>query len=156
MRVSPRNPVVVVACVLATAAQADSPSLCQQVAAHVWRASAAGASLAPDQWIVQGKAVTPAKAGPRGKAAYAAMIDALKAKGEWPEDAPGPGPALEYLPGTGLYMGRTIGGTANCESSVFALVDTKGLARVLPNPDGYTLPCWNMAGELGLVLGHPA
>ncbi|MDE2136239.1 MAG: hypothetical protein KGJ68_02285 [Gammaproteobacteria bacterium] len=64
--------------------------------------------------------------------------------------------ALEHLPGTNVYMGSTTAGTAHCQSAMFAEVGADGFARALPEPEGYTGPCWNMHGNLGTVLGKPA
>jgi len=82
------------------------------------------------------------------------LRNALDARGLLP--APDSVVELQHLPGTQVYMGRTVAGTAECQSSTFAEVEPDGSARALPEPPGYTAPCWNVQGNLGTVSDRPA
>jgi len=140
---------------LATAATPEPPSLCQQLAAQVWQSpTAVDGSLSP--WVAPIEADDPSKWGPHAVAANALLRSALEAHGLLTSSGPGSILELEQLPGTDVYMGSTVAGTAHCQSSMFAEVGADGSARALPEPEGYTGPCWNMHGNLGTVLGKPA
>ena len=141
---------------LAAAATTRSPSLCQQLATQVRQSAAtvwkSDGSLNP--WVRLAKVGEPHKRGPRGAAAHLLLHKMFEAQGLL-------GPMIsvleiEHLPGTRVYMGSTVAGTEECQSSMFAEIGSDGLARALSNPPGYTGPCWNVRGNVGAVLGHPA
>ena len=140
---------------LATVATAEPSSLCQQLAAQVWQSGAASdGSLSP--WVAAVKTDDPSKWGPHRAAVNALLRHTLEAHRLVSASGPGSILELEHLPGTQVYMGSTVAGTAECQSSIFAKVESDGSARVLPEPQGYTAPCWNVQGNLGTVFGHPA
>lgn len=58
--------------------------------------------------------------------------------------------------GRRAFGSAKVAGSAECQSSAFAVLSTDGSIHVLNAPQGYTAPCWNMQGNLGTVLGHPA
>jgi hypothetical protein len=140
---------------LANAATAEPSSLCQQLAAQVWQSGAVSdGSLSPRVAAVMTD--DPRKWGPHEAAVNEFLRHEMEAHGLLSASAPGSNLELEHLPGTQVYMGTTVGGTAECQSSTFAQVESDGSVRVLPEPQGYTAPCWNVQGSLGTVLGHPA
>jgi hypothetical protein len=53
-------------------------------------------------------------------------------------------------------MASVVAGTAECQQAAFAALSADGSVRVLPDPAGYTGPCWNLHGNLAKVLGQPA
>jgi hypothetical protein len=154
MRLMPRLAALAVGCPIALAGAAEAPSLCQQLAGHVWHASSAGATVTPDQWI---KTAATVDRGAFDKSASAASGVLAKALAPVLEaGTPREVPEVSRLSALPLYMGGTLGGTANCETAAFAQVDTQGVAHRLPDPEGYTAPCWSVHGDLGTVLGVPA
>jgi hypothetical protein len=128
------------------------------LAAQVWQVPAAvwktGGSLGLSVATV--KTVDPDKWGPHEAAAYAFLRHSLDARGLVTTIGPGSIVELQHLPGTQVYMGTTTAGTAECESSMFAELGPDRSGRVLPEPQGYTGPCWNVQGSLGTVFGRPA
>jgi hypothetical protein len=125
------------------------------LAAQVWQSGAVSdGSLSP--WVAAVKIDDPRTWGPHDAAVNALLRQRLEARGLMSVSGPGSILELEHLPGTQVYMGSTVAGTAECQSSIFAEVESDGSARVLPEPQGYTGPCWNVQGTLGTVFGHPA
>jgi hypothetical protein len=154
MRLMPRLAALAVSCPIAMAGAAEAPSLCQQLAGHVWQASAAGADVSPDRWI---KTAATVDRGAFDESTAAASGVLAKTLGPVLQaGTPNEVPEISRLSALPLYMGSTLGGTAHCETAAFALVDTQGVAHRLPDPEGYTSPCWNVHGDLGTVLGVPA
>jgi hypothetical protein len=154
MRLMLRIATLALSCPIAVARSAEAPSLCQQLAGHVWQGSSAGANVSPDQWI---KTAATVDRGAFDKSASAASGVLAKALGPVLQPGtPGEVPEISRLSAVPLYMGSTLGGTANCEAAAFALVDTQGVAHRLPDPAGDTGPCWNVHGDLGTVFGAPA
>lgn len=141
---------------LAIAATPEPSSLCQQLAAQVRQSAAAVSDGSLNTWVAAVKTDDPSKWGPHEVAVNALLRSALEAHGLLTLSGPGSRLELEHLPGTEVYMASTVAGTAHCQSSMFAEVSADGSARALPEPEGYTGPCWNMHGNLGTVLGKPA
>ena len=141
---------------LAAAATAEAPSLCQQLAAQVRQVPAPvwKSAGSPNLSVATVKAVAPREWGPHETAVYPFLRHALDTRELLP--APDAVVELQHLPGTQVYMGRSVAGTAECQSSTFAEVGTDGSARALPEPAGYTAPCWNVQGNLGTVFDRPA
>jgi hypothetical protein len=141
---------------LATAATAAQPSLCRRLAARVGRSPKvvwkSGGSL--KRWISPATAaVWPLERGSPQAAAYARLRHALAARGLLTPHQPA---ELHRLPGTRVYMVGTMAGSAECQSAAFAEIGARGAPHLLPNPRGYTAPCWNVHGNLARVLGQPA
>ena len=141
---------------LATAANPEPLSLCQQLAAQVRQPSAAVSEGSLSPWVVTVKTDDPSKWGQPETAVNVLLRHRLEAQGLLSASGPSSFLELEHLPGTQVYMGSTVAGTAHCQSSTFAEVASDGSARVLPEPEGYTAPCWNVQGSLGTVFGRPA
>ncbi len=55
-----------------------------------------------------------------------------------------------------IYMGRVTEGSAVCQYDLFVQLQRDGSYRLLPKPAADTVPCWDVSGYLGAVLGHPA
>ena len=142
---------------LVAAASAGSLSLCQQLATHVRKSAPAvlrsGRSLKPWVELTDGGDPNANAWGAREAAANAILRHALEANGSASAFSV---VDIGHLPGTQVYMGSTVAGSADCQTSIFAEIDSSGTGRILPRPVGYTGPCWNVQGSLGTVLGHPA
>lgn len=140
---------------LVAAASAGSLSLCQQLATHVRKSApeiwGSGRFLKP--WVELTKDSDPNAWGAREAAANAILRHALEANGSASAYSV---VDIGHLPGTQVYMASTVAGSADCQTSMFAEIDSSGSGRILPRPGGYTGPCWNVQGSLGTVLGHPA
>lgn len=139
---------------IAAAEPASSPSLCEQLATHVRDSPAtvweSGGSLSP--WI----ALTDPEHSGESPLVAAGRAALQKAMSGTLASQVTPNLEVESLRGTGLLMGSTEAGTKECQTSTFALVEADLNARALPAPQGYTGPCWNLHGDLGVVLGQPA
>ena len=136
----------------AAAEPASSPSLCEQLAARVRQSPArvweSDGSLSP--WI----ALTDAAHAGESALVSAGREALQKAMSGILAFQVTPNLEVERLPGTGLLMGSSMAGTAECQTSMFVQVEP-GLKPV-PAPQGYTSPCWNLHGDLGTVLDQPA
>jgi hypothetical protein len=141
---------------LSGAATPEPASLCQQLAAQVRQSAAAVSDRALSPWVAAVKTDDPGTWGPHEIAVQEFLRHRLEARGLLSGSGPNSLLELEHLPGTQVYMGSTMAGTANCQSSMFAEIAPDGSPRALPEPEGYTGPCWNMHGDLGTVSGKPA
>lgn len=154
MRLIPGFSVLAASWPIAAAGAAQTQSLCQQLAGRIWQAASTGADVNPGQWIMNSAGLDPGAFDRRSKAASSTLRKALDPLA----DIVGPESFVQiaHLPGTSVYMGSMLGGTAHCQNSAFALVSTTGSAQVLTGPQGFTTPCWNITGAVGTVLGAPA
>jgi hypothetical protein len=138
-----------------TRAAVPQPSLCRRLASKVQRAPF---HVAPGRnplkpWLFSAKAEWPLTVGSAQSAANSLLRHTLEAKGFMAHRQPA---ELEHLPGTDVYMLGTMGGSAECQTAAFAKAARGTKALLLPNPKGYTAPCWNVHGQLATVLGEPA
>jgi hypothetical protein len=133
------------------AASTGSASLCDQLARHVRESAAVGwqSAVAMKSWVQLARSNAADTHGPRAIAAQGVLRSALAV-------SPAAFFSIERLPGTPIFMGYVVEGTLHCQYAKFAQVDADGTAHLLPNPEGYAGPCWNVQGDLGTVLGHPA
>ncbi len=157
MRWTPGVAIVVLAVApLATAATTAHPSLCRRLAARVAHSPKVmrKSSASLQHWVSLARAPDwPLERGSAQAAVYTLLRHALTAQGLLTPRQPA---EMNHLAGTPLYMVSAVAGTADCQSAVFAELDAQGTARQLPQPQGYTAPCWNVYGALGRVLGRPA
>ena len=135
----------------AAAEPVSSPSLCEQLAAHVRHSPAAvwQSHGTLSSWIALSGHAGDSPVVTAGRAALSKAMS-----GDLSEAAPNL--EFERLPGSRLLMGSNVAGTADCQTSKFVEVAPGLNARMLPDPQGYTRPCWNLHGDLGRVLGQPA
>ena len=138
-----------------TRAAVPQPSPCRRLASNVQRVPFLVApGLNPlKPWIFSAKAEWPLKVGSAQSAANSLLRHTLEAKEFMSSRQPA---ELKHLAGTDVYMLGTMGGSAECQTAAFARVGRDKKALLLPNPKGYTAPCWNVHGQLATVLGEPA
>ncbi len=139
-------------------AVAAPASLCRQLADRVEAAASSSVTGSLDSWISTAASVDPRHGwGPREQAANSLLRHALVSQGLMGDEGDFDSVMeLVRLPGADLYMGNHVAGSAECQSLVFAQASPDGQVRRLPNPDGYTAPCWSVVGSLATVLGVPA
>ena len=151
-----RSLAVIAACLVAGAAGAAAPSLCQQLADKVRQSASKPAPLSPAPWIVTANSPAQAPPDPHRDVMDVFLRQTLESDGRLSAGGPDSIMTLEHLPGTQVYMGSAIAGTAHCQSSAFAQRGAGGTGEALAAPPGYTAPCWQLQGHLGAVLGRPA
>lgn len=155
MRIIACAAVVTLGLLQQTRAAVPQPSLCQRLASKVRHAPSVVA-LRSDPlkaWVSGTRAEWPLEPGSAPSAANTLLRHTLESRGFMSSRQPA---ELKHLAGTDVYMLGTMGGSAECQTAAFARVGRDKKALLLPNPKGYTAPCWNVHGQLATVLGDPA
>lgn len=142
-------------CPDAGATPATTPSLCERLATRmresptvVLRDAIATPPSGWSPWIVL------AESHPAESEEVYEHIAVIWAKrlGPWPDRS------IESLPGTDLYMARTVAGSGNCLQYMFVEWNPGGAPRVLSDPPIAGGACARVGswGRLATVLGRPA
>jgi hypothetical protein len=145
---------VAVACPYAGASSATPPSLCEQLAIRmrespttVLKDATATPSPGFSPWVI------PAKSQAAESEEVYNHIAAIwrKRLGPWPDKT------IQTLPGTDLYMARTIAGSLDCLQYMFIEWKRGGIPRLLDDPQIGVGACARLSswGDLATVLGRP-
>jgi hypothetical protein len=145
---------VAVACPYAGASSATPPSLCEQLAT---RMSESPTTLLKDATATPSSGlspwVLPVKPQPAESEPVYNRIAPIwrKRLGPWPDRT------IQTLPGTDLYMARTIAGSGACLQYMFIEWKRGGIPRVLDDPRLGLGACARLGswGGLATVLGQP-
>lgn len=145
---------VAAACPYAWASSANPPSICEQLATRmrespgtVLKDATAMPSSGFSPWVVLAK-TRPAES----EEIYGHIAPIWRKRlGPWPDKA------IQTLPGTHLYMARTIAGSAHCLQYLFIEWKEGSIRRLLDDPQVGVGACARLGswGSLATVLGRP-